>query len=108
MGTQTLQLTNADGLHARPAGRFATEASRYGCDVQVGKGDRFVNGKSIMRLLTLDCRAGDEIVIKTDGSDADEALERLVRLVRSGLGEDRPEVGPAGYPARPVSVPRSV
>jgi phosphotransferase system HPr (HPr) family protein len=108
MGSETLQLTNADGLHARPAGRFATEASRYGCDMQVGKGDRFVNGKSIMRLLTLDCRAGDEIVITTDGTDADEALERLVRLVRSGLGEDRDGAGGAGEPARSVSVPRSV
>jgi phosphocarrier protein HPr len=78
---RTVRLANPDGLHARPAGRFATEAARFSCEVTVGKDGKFVNGKSILRLLTLDCRQGDEVVIRTDGIDEAGALERLVELV---------------------------
>jgi len=46
-----------------------------------------VNGKSIIKLLALDCRTGDEITITTGGTDEAVALEKLVGLVESGLGE---------------------
>jgi phosphocarrier protein len=51
------------------------------------KDGREVNGKSVLSVLTLDCHQGDQIVIRTSGDGADEALTELVRLVESGLGE---------------------
>ncbi len=83
---------NKSGLHARPAKVFARAAASVPGEVTVRKGGREVNGKSVLSVLTLDCLAGDEITIRTDGEGSEEALQELVALVESGLGEP-PEIG---------------
>ena len=87
MPEATVTLRNATGLHARPAKIFAQAAAGTTANVTVSKGGREVNGKSVLSVLTLDCHQGDQIVIKTGGEGADAALEELVQLVESGLGE---------------------
>jgi phosphotransferase system HPr (HPr) family protein len=62
------------------------------CEVIVTKGDREANAKSVLSVLTLDCLAGDEITIRTEGDGAEQALEELVALAESGMGEP-PEEG---------------
>jgi phosphotransferase system HPr (HPr) family protein len=83
----TVTLQNPTGLHARPAKIFAQAAAAAPADVTVTKDGREVNGKSVLSVLTLDCHQGDQIVIRTEGEGANSALEELVRLVESGLGE---------------------
>jgi phosphotransferase system HPr (HPr) family protein len=80
-------LVNKSGLHARPAKVFARAAASMPGEVTVSKGDREVNAKSVLSVLTLDCLAGDQITIRTDGKGSEEALQELVALVESGLGE---------------------
>lgn len=87
MPEATVRLRNASGLHARPAKVFAKAAASSPADIVVVKGGRQVNAKSVLSVLTLDCHEGDEVVIRTDGQGADEALAELVALVESGLGE---------------------
>jgi phosphocarrier protein HPr len=87
MPEATVTLRNATGLHARPAKIFALAAAALPAGVKVAKGAREVNGKSVLSVLTLDCHQGDEIVIRTEGEGAEEALSQLVALVESGLGE---------------------
>ena len=82
-----MTLVNKSGLHARPAKVFARAAASQPCDVMVIKGDREANAKSVLSVLTLDCLAGDEITIRTDGDGAEQALQELVALVESGMGE---------------------
>lgn len=91
MPEQVVVLTNPTGLHARPAKVFATAAAGLAADVTVAKDDREVNAESVLSVLTLDCHQGDEILIRTDGEDAQAALEELVALVEAGLGEDDEE-----------------
>jgi phosphotransferase system HPr (HPr) family protein len=87
VSSKTVTLTNPSGLHARPAATFAAAAAEHTCDVRIAKGDREVNAKSVLSVLTLDCHQGDELVITTDGDDADAALVHLVTLVEEGIGE---------------------
>ena len=87
MASASVQLTNSQGLHARPAAVFTMTAARFGCDIQVEKAGNSVNGKSIIKLLSLDCRYGDEITITADGTDDVVAVQKLVGLIESGLGE---------------------
>lgn len=91
MPSKTVTLHNESGLHARPARTFARTAKEFDADVRVSKtgGDADpVDAKSVMSVLTLDCHQGDEIVIDADGADAEQALDRLVELVESGVGEE--------------------
>ncbi len=84
---ETVVLPNPSGLHARPAADFAKAAGTHASTVMVSKGDKTANGKSVLSLLALDCRQGDQITIETDGAGAQAALDELVRMIQDGLGE---------------------
>ncbi len=78
---------NTLGIHARPATQFVKIASQFKCDVKVIKDGVEANGKSIMNLLILTATKGSRIIIRCDGPDEKEALEKLVKLVEDGFGE---------------------
>ncbi|MFC3994933.1 HPr family phosphocarrier protein [Nocardiopsis sediminis] len=73
------------GLHARPAALFVEAASAAGATVTIAKGDgEPVPAKSILAVMGLDVRHGDEIVISADGDDAEAVLDRLTGIVNDG------------------------
>lgn len=80
-------LTNASGLHARPASVFVAEAGKFESDVSVEFKGKRVNAKSILGLLTLAIGQGTELTIITNGPDEEKALEALCELIEQGLGE---------------------
>jgi catabolite repression HPr-like protein len=69
------------GLLARPAALFVQEANRFSSDTFVEKDGKSVNAKSIMGIMSLAIANGQEITIKADGTDADEAVKRLAEMV---------------------------
>jgi len=71
------------GLHARPASQFVSLAGRFDCDIRVGRGDEWVDGRSILSLLSLAASKGTALVIRAEGADAREAIEALGRLLES-------------------------
>lgn len=85
---RSVLIQNKYGLHARPAAEFVKAANTFDCEVLVRKDELEVNGKSIMGMMMLAAERGSEIVIRTSGSDAEEALAKLAGLVDSRFGED--------------------
>ncbi len=72
------------GLHARPAAQFVQAAAHADGDVTVAKGDSApVSAKSILALMGLDVRHGDEIVIAADGDDSEAVLDTLVEIANA-------------------------
>lgn len=92
---QRIQITNRQGLHARPASLFVQLANRFRAKVQVRKGGEAVDGKSIMGLLMLALERGSTIELLTDGPDAQEAVEALAAFLTNTEDEVR---APAGRP----------
>lgn len=82
-----IAIQNALGLHARAAAKFVHTAGRFASHVQVSRGEREVDGKSIMGLLLLAAAQGSSIRITTDGTDEDAALNALCALVERGFDE---------------------
>src|SRR5437867_4175690 len=72
------KIVNPLGMHARPAAEFVKVANRFKSAVQVRKDDLAVNGKSIMGVMMLAAECGSSLFIKTDGEDADAAMEALL------------------------------
>lgn len=71
------------GLHARPAAMFVQAAAKAPIEVTVAKaGGAPVNAKSILAVLGLDARHGEEIVIAAEGDSADAVLDELEALVK--------------------------
>ncbi|UNT00604.1 HPr family phosphocarrier protein [Streptomyces tubbatahanensis] len=80
-----LKVTEAAGLHARPAAAFAQAAAQAAAEVTVARVDAGpeaagVPAHSVLSLMTLNIRCGDEIVLRASGDDADSALETLVGI----------------------------
>lgn len=78
------------GLHARPAGDFVALAGRFESEISVGNGSEWVDGRSVLSILSLAASRGTELWIKALGSDAAEAVAALgAVLERSRLDSDR-------------------
>ncbi|WP_376789371.1 HPr family phosphocarrier protein [Thermoflexus sp.] len=87
----TLTLTNAVGLHARPAALFVQTAARFRSNItvrNVTRGTPPVNAKAILAVLTLGAEHGHVIEIVAEGPDEADAVAALKALVESRFGED--------------------
>ena len=88
METKIVTIINKLGLHARAAARFVTLASQYESEIEVRRGDRRVNGKSIMGVMLLAASRGTELEITANGDDAQAALQALESLINNKFGEE--------------------
>ena len=70
-----------EGLHARPAAEFVKKAKQFAAEIKVVKDGREVNAKSPIKIPSLGAKKGDEVVIRAEGDDAEEAVEALVELI---------------------------
>lgn len=82
MAERRVRVLSKVGLHARPAALFVRTAAKAPDDVRVAKiGGEPINAKSILAVLALDVRNGEEIVITAEGAGADTLLDELATLV---------------------------
>ncbi|NRA45994.1 MAG: phosphoenolpyruvate--protein phosphotransferase [Oligoflexales bacterium] len=88
---------NPSGIHARPAATIVTAAKGFPCKVDIIKGDLRGNGKSIIGLLELELREGDECIVKAYGPKAEACLETVSSLLADILEEE--EDAPVGEPS---------
>ena len=68
---------NCEGLEARPIAMLVQKASQFSSKVQIEVGTKKVNAKSIMGMMSLSVRSGDEVIVITDGTDEVEAAKEI-------------------------------
>jgi phosphocarrier protein HPr len=85
MKVSTITINHPTGLHARPAALFVQVASKFQSRIWVEKGSKKVNAKSIMGVMSLSVRKGDEVIITADGKDEKNAMEAIKRMVESNF-----------------------
>lgn len=88
MTSRTVTVINKLGLHARPAALLTKTANLFECSVTVEKGAKKVDAKSILAVMTLAAKCGDELTITTEGRNDIAALEAVCALFQSRFGED--------------------
>ena len=87
MFVKEVSVKNQVGLHARPATFFIQKANEFKSSVWVEKDERRVNAKSLLGVLSLGIVGGTTIRIMAEGSDEEQAVDGLVKLVESGFAE---------------------
>ncbi|MEO8216042.1 MAG: HPr family phosphocarrier protein [Acidobacteriota bacterium] len=87
MITKELEIINRLGLHARAAAKLVHTSARFNSEVKIRKDDEEVDGKSILGILLLAAGKGSTIVVTAEGSDEQEALEAIEKLIRSRFDE---------------------
>lgn len=82
MGERKATVAAEVGLHARPAATFVQTAMKAPFDITVARssGGAPVNGKSILQIMALDVRKGEEIVIRAEGEGSEEILDQLASI----------------------------
>lgn len=68
------------GLHARPASVLVNKANSFKSKITITKGDKKAEAKSILNIMTLGVKKGEQIKIEVDGADEQEAAAALKQL----------------------------
>jgi PTS hybrid protein len=81
--SDSFELVNQAGLHARPAAKIAGGLAGLDAEVTVNG----VDGASMTGLMTLAAGKGSVLFVEAKGPDAAKALQYVGGLVQSGFGE---------------------
>lgn len=71
------------GLQARPASEFVQKSNSFASEIFLQKGERRVNAKSIMGLLSLAIASGETVSLSSEGPDESEAVESLIAFLKN-------------------------
>lgn len=86
MASRTTTIASSVGLHARPAALFVQKANDSGLDVQIARpGEDSVDATSILGVMALGAKHGEEVELTADGEGADAVLDELVILLETDL-----------------------
>lgn len=88
MTTKTVKVVNEQGLHMRPAGVLAKAAAAYKeCKITLHVGEKEVNAKAVMQIMSAGMKCGTEVEIVCDGDGEQAAMEEIAGMFESGFGE---------------------
>lgn len=87
--SRTVGICNQRGLHARASAKFVKLASSFESEVRVTRDGTTVDARSIMGLLMLGAGNGCDVLIESDGPDAEEAVAALAELVERKFDEEQ-------------------
>ena len=78
-------ITDALGIHARPAGLLAKEAAMFQSYIKIKKGEKEADAKRIFGIMGLAAKKGDEIVLTAEGTDEVEAIKSIEIFLKANL-----------------------
>lgn len=86
MKKKSIGISLEDEQMARHIALLVQKASKYESAIYIQSGDRKVNAKSIMGMMTLGMDISENLEISAEGSDEDEAIEGIADFLE-GLEE---------------------
>lgn len=84
----TITVTNKSGLHLRPASELSKIAGKLTSEITIIAGEKRVNPKSVLILMSAGITKGTEIEITCEGITEEADLKVMMEAIASGLGED--------------------
>ncbi len=75
----TVKLPNY--VEARPVAEIVQTASQYEAAIYLISGDKKINAKSIMGMMSLGLHNDDVISVEADGKDEEQAIDAVVRYM---------------------------
>ncbi len=85
MISRTATIGSSVGLHARPAAIFTQAAGEYDYDITISFDGEEADAASILEVMTLGAKHGDEVTLSSDEDEAAEALDALAELLARDL-----------------------
>lgn len=89
MQSRKVIISNSTGLHVGPAGILAREAERCSSRVELVSDNKTANCRSLLNILSLMIRKGDEVEIRCTGINEEQDLEHMVHVIENELEKNR-------------------
>lgn len=81
MISKSITISIPSGLEARPVALLVQVASRFDSKITIESGDKTVNAKSIMGMMTLGLAAGENVTVNADGEDEANAIAEIEKYL---------------------------
>lgn len=81
----TYTITDREGIHARPAGLLVKEAAKYASAITISKGEKSGDLKRIFAVMGLGAKAGEEVTVRVEGEDEEEAAAAVEAFLKANL-----------------------
>jgi len=81
----TVKVKDPAGIHARPAGIFVKEASKYESSILLTHNDKSADGKRIFSVMGLAAKYGDILKVTFNGIDEEKAAKELEIFFENNL-----------------------
>jgi len=81
-------ITNATGLHARPAAQFVQKAASFKSKIKIAGNQKVADAKSILAVMGMGLTQNSKLTITADGEDEEICVRALQELIESNFGEE--------------------
>lgn len=86
MTTRDIRINLENGMEARPIALLVQEASKYESKIYIQSGNKRVNAKSIMGMMSLGLDNGEELEVFAEGSDEQAAVAGIENFLEGKRG----------------------
>ncbi|MBD5458246.1 MAG: HPr family phosphocarrier protein [Lachnospiraceae bacterium] len=81
----TYVITDAEGIHARPAGELVKKAKEYTSSIAIIKEGKKADAKKLFGLMGLGVKQGMEITVQVEGEDEETAAAAMETFLKENL-----------------------
>ena len=71
-----------EDFDGRPIALLVQEASQYASTIYIQVGEKHINAKSIMGMMSLALQEGDEVTVVAEGEDEEKAAEGIKTFLK--------------------------
>lgn len=86
MTKRDIRINLESGLEARPIALLVQEASKYESKIYIQSGDKRVNAKSIMGVMSLGLDNGGRLEVSAEGADEQDAVTGIENFLEGKKG----------------------
>lgn len=73
------------GIHARPAGLLVKLAKEFESSITIEKDGKTADARKILAVMSLGAKKDDEIIVKIEGNDAENAANKIKEFLENNL-----------------------
>lgn len=78
-------ITDAEGIHARPAGELVKLIKEFQSSITIAKDGKSADAKRIFGVMGLAAKQGQEITMRAEGPDEDAAISAIETFLKANL-----------------------
>ncbi|MBE8598120.1 HPr family phosphocarrier protein [Xenorhabdus sp. BG5] len=76
-------VTAPSGLHTRPCAQLCNFVKNYTGKIEIIRGDKSANLKSMFKVMSMGIKSGMEVIIRVEGDNEKEMAQSVIEFIRN-------------------------